>query len=57
MSTFKIDEINSDEECLYVDIPNADKTIVIKIDNQEVILDIYPMSKVVDQPIKSIRQK
>lgn len=54
MNTFKIDEINSDEEYLYVDIPNVNKTIVIKIDNKEVILDIYPMSKVVNQPIKTI---
>lgn len=54
MNTFKIDKINSDEDYLYVDIPNVDKTIVIKIDNKEIILDIYPMSKVVDQPIKTI---
>ena len=57
MNKFKIDEINSDEEYLYIDIPNLDKTIVMKMDNQKIILDIYQMFKIVNKPIKTINIK
>ena len=52
-NTFKIDKINSDEEYLFIDIPNADKTVVIKRDDEGIVLDVFPMSKVVDEPITS----
>lgn len=54
MTTFKIDVANSDDEYLYIDIPNSDKTIVIKRDNLKIVLEVYPMSKIVDEPIKSL---
>jgi len=52
-NTFKIDKINSDEECLFIDIPNADKTVVITRDDKGIVVDVFPMSKVVDKPITS----
>ena len=52
-NTFKIDKINSDEEYLFIDIPNADKTVGIKRDDEGIVLDVFPMSKVVDEPITS----
>ena len=57
MNKFKIDEINSDEEYLYIDIPNANKTIVIQIDNDEILLECYPMYEIVNKPIKTINIK
>ena len=51
---FKIDYTNSDNEFLYIDVPNANKTIAIQIDNDEIILEIYPMYEVVDA-IKTIK--
>ena len=37
-----------------LDIPNADKTVVITREDLRIIVAVYPMSQVVDKPIKSI---
>tara|TARA_R100000458_G_scaffold59014_2_gene68421 strand:- start:910 stop:1104 length:195 start_codon:yes stop_codon:yes gene_type:complete len=52
-NTFKIDKTNSDEKYLFIDIPNADKTVVIKRDDEGIVVDVFPMSRVVDEPITS----
>ena len=54
MNAFKIDYTNSDQEHIYIDVPNANKTIVIQIDNDEIILEVYPMYEIADS-IKTIK--
>lgn len=54
MNEFEVDIINSDKKHFFVDVPNADKTVVITREDLRIIVAVYPMSQVVDKPIKSI---
>ena len=54
MNEFKIDKINSDKKILFIDVPNADKTVAIVRNHKRIFVAFYPMSKITDKPIKSI---
>jgi hypothetical protein len=43
-SGFEIDVHSSDEEYLYVDIPSRSATIVITIEDEGVVVDIWPLN-------------
>ena len=49
--TFVIDENNSDQEYLYVDIPGKG-TVVIKSQDNGIVVDIFPL-QVSDAPVAS----
>ncbi len=50
-NTFYIDEVNSDEEYLYVDMEGL-CTVVIKREHEGVVVDIYPLT-IADEPVAS----
>lgn len=50
-SSFTIDETNSDEEYLYVDVFGKG-TVVIKRESEGIVVDIFPFH-VVDEPVAS----
>ena len=41
-NTFHIDETNSDETYLYIDIPSKNASIVIKREDNGIVIDIFP---------------
>lgn len=49
MKVFTIDEVNSDDEYLYVDVLGKG-TVVIKREEEGIVVDIFPFH-VVDEPI------
>lgn len=51
MKTFFIDEVNSDDEYLYVDVFGKG-TVVIKRESEGIVVDIFPFH-VVDEPVAS----
>jgi hypothetical protein len=50
-NTFRIDELNSDNEYLFVDVDGI-CTVIIKRDEEGVAVDIYPLA-VADEPLVS----
>jgi len=52
MKMFKIDKTNSDEQYLYVDIEGRG-TVVIKREDEGIVVDIYPLHKFDDEPVVS----
>ena len=51
MKTFFVDEFNSDDEYLYVDVAGVG-TVIIKKDIEGIAVDIYPLH-VADEPVAS----
>jgi len=51
MKTFNIDQDNSDDEYLYVDVLGRG-TVIIKNESEGIVVDIYPLH-VADEPVAS----
>lgn len=54
MEEFVIDHTNSDDQSLYIDIPTHLITVVVSKGEDGVSVDMFPMDRVVDEPIAAI---
>lgn len=52
MDRFQIDPANSDDEYLYVDIPSRCGTVVIKIEDEGLVVEIFSLA-VSDEAVTS----
>lgn len=50
---FVIDTANSDEQYLYVDVPTKSLSVVIKLDDEGIVVDVYP-ARVADGPAATL---
>jgi hypothetical protein len=50
---FNIDTDSSDEQYLYVDVPSKNLTIAVKLDDEGIVVDVFPLG-VASQPIATL---
>lgn len=52
-SPFRIDELASDSQYLFVDIPSKGITLCVKLDDEGIVVDLFPLD-VVHKPVASL---